>query len=336
MSMPSSMIADAHAVARRGDAAVEPAPDRRRADDRGHAVGLRAVGHRRARRAARPARPRAGQLAARQRTTSASMTCACARSRAVREPRASSRSSAACCSRASAASARRGPRRWRSTCPRASRSWASGARSETGGARSSTTTSARDEAAIRGRSGEGQQRTERDEQGTRWQPHRSRVPRNRHFDTGPVQAIEHVRRRRWPGGRRGWSKSSASSCVMPIRRMTACERTFCRRRERDELLEAERRRTRGARSRAPPRSRSPAPVLGARRQPISTQGVKCASKAGTTRPTKPMNGATPGTSTAQGPKPWRREVLLASAARARRSARAAAAPACAPSRADRR
>ena len=39
--MPSSMIADADAVARGGDAAVEPAPDRRRADDGRHAIGLR-------------------------------------------------------------------------------------------------------------------------------------------------------------------------------------------------------------------------------------------------------------------------------------------------------
>ena len=42
---------------------------------------------------------------------------------------------------------------------------------------------------VRGRSGEGQQRTERDEQGTRWQPHASSVPLLQPF---AVQPVEHV------------------------------------------------------------------------------------------------------------------------------------------------
>ena len=63
------------------------------------------------------------------------------------------------------------------------------------------------------------------------------------------------------------------------------------------------------------------PVLGREAASRSrSQGVKCASNAGTTRPTKPMNGATPGTSTAHGPKPCARNAPR-TRARARRSAR---------------
>ena len=59
---------------------------------------------------------------------------------------------------------------------------------------------------VRGRSGEGQQRTERDEQGTRWQPHVFRVPRTgRIFDTdeppsdGRVTPVEHMTSQAVPG-----------------------------------------------------------------------------------------------------------------------------------------
>ncbi len=54
----------------------------------------------------------------------------------------------------------------------------------------------------------------------------------------------------------------------------------------------------------------------ASRQPISTQGVKCASKRGTDRPIKPANGATPGISTAQRPKPCCSKCASMRAARA--------------------
>ena len=136
---------DADAVARGGDAAGEPAPERAAPRRRSAPRSVwRVVGHGGPHALDAGHAREARQLAARQRDDErVHDRASCARARAGRARRARSRCAAARCSRAISASARRGPRRCRSTCPRASRSCASGARSATGGPFSSTTTSAR-------------------------------------------------------------------------------------------------------------------------------------------------------------------------------------------------
>ena len=259
------------------------------------------------------------------------MTCACARARAGRERRAATALGRALLAR------ERGERQARAEAlqvdvPAASRSWVSGA--ALGDRRSPS-------ARRRPRHAGGQ----RASRAQRRRPAAHRARRTGHaLSASPYPTYPDFCRVRYPRAR---SHAIEHVVAQPVARREAWVVEVVGRVVRhpdaphdrlrahvlrvvNETSSLERRVVEGVarRSRAPPPSRSPAPsARRARRQPISTQGVKCASKAGTTRPTKPMNGATPGTSTAQGPKPWSREVQLASAARARRSARAAGAPA---------
>ena len=189
--------ADAHTVARGGDAAVQPAPDRGCPDHRGHAIGLgrlsasepvtasgRYVTAGQTRRTPATFESRLSSLRGTV-TTRASMTVR--RRLLTRSPGATRRkpslgSALIACERRECEAGRhaaRGPR------ARARRAAAfSDAFSDTGRSAQLHDDLGACRSRVRGRSGEGQQRTERDEQGTRWQPHVFRVPRTGHFRYG--------------------------------------------------------------------------------------------------------------------------------------------------------
>ena len=181
--------ADAHAVARRGDAAVEPAPERRGSHDRGNAVGLDFSVGLGVIRHGRPHAPDAwharepAQLAARnghdERVHDG------AHAAADVEPRGGAPQPELGCALIACERREREPRGHalevhmpariaQLVQRRPLRDRRSAQLHDDLGARRSR---------VRGRSGEGQQRTERDEQGTRWQLHCFRVPRTSLFDT---------------------------------------------------------------------------------------------------------------------------------------------------------
>ncbi len=190
--------ADADTVARGGDTAVEPAPDRRCPDHRGHPIGLGrvvglgardglgAIGH------GGPDAAHAGhvrepaQLAARDRHDEG------IHDRPHARGHAQARSRAAQPRLGGALTARDRRKREARAEPREVDVPVGIAqlrqRRVLGHRRSAQL---HDDlgacgSRVRGRSGEGQQRTERDEQGTRWQPHEISVPRTRAFRPLPL------------------------------------------------------------------------------------------------------------------------------------------------------
>ncbi len=223
--------ADAHAVAGRGDAAVQPAPERGGSHDRGHAVGLDDSVGLGVIRHGRPHAQYAGhareaaQLVAREchdeRVHDGAQAAADLQPRS-RAPQAELGSVLIACERRECEAGRHAPEvdmpaRVAQLVQRSLlRDRRSAQLNDDFGARRGR---------VRGRSGEGQQRTERDEQGTRWQPHVFRVPRTGRFSirafsygcvgVGRAHDVagggqEGVADGRNPPPRRGSSRSAAS------------------------------------------------------------------------------------------------------------------------------